>query len=115
MVGRTRKQILSYLTDNVRRKIGGWKEKSLSQAGREFLIKSVAQAMPTYAMSWFKLPTSTLISFTSLMRKFWWGRGKDKNGMAVLAWDKMCISKKDGGLGFRSLEAFNLALLAKQA
>lgn len=30
MVGQTRKQILNYLTDNVRRKIGGWKEQTLS-------------------------------------------------------------------------------------
>lgn len=32
-----------------------------------------------------------------------------------MAWDKMCIMKKNGGLGFRNLFAFNLAMLGKQA
>jgi hypothetical protein len=40
-------------------RIQGWKEKLLSKAGNEIMIKAIAQAIPTYAMSYFDL-TKTL-------------------------------------------------------
>jgi hypothetical protein len=51
-----------------------WADKNMSMAAKEVLIKSVAQAIPTYTMGVFKLPANTCEEFTKLIRKFWWGR-----------------------------------------
>ena len=34
--------------------------------------------------------------------------------MAWISWDKLCAPKSCGGIGFKQLKQFNLALLPKQ-
>ncbi|XP_019168831.1 PREDICTED: uncharacterized protein LOC109164736 [Ipomoea nil] len=48
------------------------------------------------------------------MNKYWWGTGMD-GGIHWKAWDKLSIPKKYGGMGFKDLKNFNLAMLGKQA
>ena len=60
-------------------KLQGWKGKLLSQAGKEILIKAAAQAIPTYAMSVFKLPIGLCDDMEKMIRNFWWGqRGTER-------------------------------------
>lgn len=49
-VGKSKAKVFAYLKECVKSRIQGWKEKMLSQAGKEILIKVVAQAIPTFAM-----------------------------------------------------------------
>jgi len=76
---------------------------------------SVTQAIPTYCMSIFLLPTTLGEEIQRMIYSFWWGsnkrQGKDNNW---LSWDKLTMRKEYGGMGFRHVFAFNLAMLEKQ-
>ena len=108
MMDRGRKKALSRIKDQVGRRIASWKGKLLSNAGREILIKAMAQATPTYMMSGFLLPDSLCSELNSLVRNFWWGQKEKERKLAWVSWEKLCNRKTKG------LRAFNLALLAKQ-
>ena len=102
------------MKDKLSKKLAGWKGKLLSKASKEVLIKAVTQAIPTYTMSCFKIPDSFYDKLTSMTRQFWWGQRGEEKKMDWLSWDKLCESKECGGMGFKELKYFNLALLAKQ-
>ncbi|KAL0336373.1 UNVERIFIED_CONTAM: hypothetical protein Sradi_4849200 [Sesamum radiatum] len=110
-VTRSKRALFDTIRDRVWIKITGWNEKLMSQAGKEVLIKSVNQAIPTYAIGCFRLPITLLKEIHSMVAKFWWGsRGQRK--IYWVSWDRLCVIKLMGGLGFRQLHLFNLAMLA---
>ncbi|XP_027062993.2 uncharacterized protein [Coffea arabica] len=114
VVSRSKEQIFGFVRDNIRKRCQNWKNKLLSPAGKEVLLKAVVMAMPTYVMSSFKLSRRLCKDICALMANFWWGEANGKNKMHWLSWERLARAKSAGGLGFKDVEAFNQALLGKQ-
>ncbi|XP_062093901.1 uncharacterized protein LOC133799929 [Humulus lupulus] len=115
ILGRRKNAILGFLKERMRSKIQSWENKFLSKPGKETLIKSIAQALPSYAMGVFLIPKGMCEDMEKLMCKFWWKSGSSNNrGVHWSSWERLSIHKSKGGMGFRSLQDFNLALLSKQ-
>jgi hypothetical protein len=113
-MGRSKAQTLAYLNDRIWKKIQGWKIKLLSKAGKEVLIKAVIQSMLTYAMSVFDLTEMLCDGISSMIGRFWWANQDNEKKIHWLSWEMLSKRKSKGGMGFRDLHCFNLAMLARQ-
>ncbi|GKA99204.1 RNA-directed DNA polymerase, eukaryota, reverse transcriptase zinc-binding domain protein [Tanacetum coccineum] len=99
------------LFERVHNRIKDWKNKSLSAAGRLQLVQSVIGSMHVYWASVFILPSRVLLDIEQLMRGFLWCQGERQKGKSKVAWEVVCLPKKEGGLGLRRLDLFNKALM----
>ena len=103
VVTRTKHQIFGFIRDKCQKIISNWSNKPLSQAGKEVLLKAITLAMPTYAMSCFKLPVRLCKEINSLMARFWWGEENGKRKVHWCSWKKMTTAKNTRGIGFKDL------------
>jgi hypothetical protein len=82
--------------------------------GKEVMIKAVAQAVPVFAMGCFDITKDLCNQISAMIAKYWWNNQDKDNSMHWVSWERLVMSKKEGGLGFLDLHSFNMAMLAKQ-
>ncbi|KAH9768702.1 reverse transcriptase domain-containing protein [Citrus sinensis] len=115
LIRRKKSAVFAFIKEKVWQRLQGWNQKFLSKAGKEIMLKTVAQAIPNYAMNIYLLPLDLCKELELMMNAFWWGTTRNGGrGIHWLRWDLMCKPKSMGGVGFKRLHDFNIAILGKQ-
>ncbi|XP_028085282.1 uncharacterized protein LOC114286328 isoform X2 [Camellia sinensis] len=68
---------------------------------------------PVYWSSLFILPKKIIRAIETLFRSFFWSGCEFRTHGAKVSWENICYPKNEGGLGFKSLEIWNKATIAK--
>ncbi|KAG7566501.1 Reverse transcriptase domain [Arabidopsis suecica] len=110
---RINKDTFGDILEKMSSRLSGWRERTLSFAGRLTLTKAVLTAIPVHSMSTIILPKSTLKQLDKISRSFLWGSSAEKKKQHLVAWKRVSLPKKEGGLGIRRAEDMNKALIAK--
>jgi len=69
--------------------------KLVSWANKKVLIKAVAQATPTYAMSIFKLPRELCSSIQVKINHFWWSHDPNIKKIHWIGSVKLCDKNEE--------------------
>lgn len=85
----------------------------MSFAGRLTFTKAVLASIPIHTMSVISMPQATLDELDKVSRSFLWGSTREKRKQQLIAWKRVCVPKKEGGIGIRKAIDMNKALLAK--
>lgn len=88
-VGRSTAGSFEFLPTRIRNVIGTWSGQEASIAGREVLLKSVAQAIPTYSMSCFLLSKIMCRKMRIAISNYWWGGSAESKRIHWLCWDRL--------------------------
>ncbi|XP_074323973.1 putative mitochondrial protein AtMg00310 [Apium graveolens] len=89
-IGRRKNNAFKFLKDRVSQKLQNWNNKSISKGGQ------------------------VCNEIQRIMNSFWWGNKGGTKGIRWMSWERLCEGKFNGGLGFKDLKQFSVAMLAKQ-
>lgn len=100
---RKRKEHYVDLIRRVKDKLQAWKGNMLSFGGKEVLLSSVLQSIPIHVLSAIATPNCVMKELHRIFAKFYWSNKLTGRSKHWAAWEKVCLPKNEGGLGFRSM------------
>ena len=101
------------VVDRIKNRLGRWRGRFLSMAGRICLIKYVLSSIPLFYVSLYKMSSSVLKEIVKLQRDFLWGWGSEGRKIYWAYWKKVCEPREAGGLGILDIRLFNVAMWGK--
>ncbi|GLT48369.1 hypothetical protein SLA2020_220000 [Shorea laevis] len=101
------------IIDKIHQRIGSWATKFLSYAGRVQLVNSILFHIQVFWSGALLIPKKVLKLIDAACRNFIWCGKWNYNAMSLVAWDDVCVPKKEGGLGVKQLLHWNKAALGR--
>ena len=101
------------IEERFRKRLALWKRQYISKGGRITLIRRTLSSLPIYFMSLFRMPRRVRLCLEQIQRGFLWGGGNLEKKPHLVKWSTVCLDRKMGGLGIKSLAILNKALLCK--
>ena len=94
-------------------KIRHWQSRNLSYAARLQLVNIVLMGVTNYWCQIFIFPKMLLRMVNDVCRSFLWHGSPNNSSTRNVAWLDVCNPKKEGGLGIRNLEVWNMVVIGK--
>lgn len=99
IIGISKYTSFKYLKGRVWLKIHSWKNKFISKAGKEILLKAVVLAISTFHISVFRLPRKLYKDIAAIMSRFWWGHNHNDKKNTLEKLDSFGCFKREGWFG----------------
>jgi hypothetical protein len=101
------------LVEKIAGRLNSWTSKNLSFAGRLQLLNSVLYSLQVYWSSMFILPRKVIKEINPKFNRFLWNGKDESSARAKIAWDEICLPKKEGGLGLKNLDVWNVSSMMR--
>jgi len=95
------------ILESMEKKLLSWKHLYLSKGSRLTLLEGTLSSLLTYYLSLFIVPKAMTIRLECIQKNFLWDSSKECFKYPLVAWEKVCLPLKPGGLGIRKLVSFN--------
>lgn len=115
VIGRRKASTFNFLFERVDQKLQAWDKQVISKAGKVVFLKMAVRSIPNFWMNLLQIPVEICEKIERRMNAYWWGNKSANSGIRWMAWEKLCEVNEEGGLDFKKLRDFNVAMLAKQA
>lgn len=101
------------LVEKMTSRVKSWTCRFLSYAGRAQLVKTILFAIQVYWSSLFILLQGVIKSIEQIWISFLWKDDDVSKGGGKVAWETLCLPRKEGGLGIKRIGAWNQAAMTK--
>ncbi|XP_074282752.1 uncharacterized protein LOC141607297 [Silene latifolia] len=101
------------LNEKICSRIHNYGAKKFSYAGRLVLVKAVLSSLHSYWASMFVIPKGIISRIEATCRNFLWDSCTDYRRVPMVAWEKICRTKEEGGLGLKDQGIMNKAMIGR--